>query len=211
MPNPLTARTETALIYDAVKLLALSLQELDQSKSIEITPINCENEIPWTHGSSLVNYMRPTSFNGVTGLVSFDQTGCRTGIVMSVMTITEFGLSKIATWSEGKGLQTTDDFYSHYIMLSMKDKDLIVTTVLNEPFTMLRDSADKKDGNEQFEGYGIDLVEELSKILQFKYTFQLVKDKAYGVKDKNGEWNGMIGEVLRGEAGKLVNKSYGIS
>lgn len=198
----MTARTETALIYDAVKLLALALQGLDESKSIEITPINCENEVPWTHGSSLVNYMRPISFHGVTGLVSFDPNGLRTGIVMSVMTITETGLSTIATWSEEKGLTATDEFYSHYVMLSMKNKDLIVTTVLNEPFTMLRDSADKKDGNEQFEGYGIDLVEELSKILQFKYTFVLVKDKAYGVKNEKNEWNGMIGEVLRGDAGK---------
>ena len=189
-------------MYDAVKLLALGLRELDQSKSIEIIkPIKCENKSAWTHGSSLMNYMRQISFQGVTGNVSFNRAGLRNDVVMSVMTITENGLSKIATWSEANGLKTTDAFFAHYVMLSMRNKDLVVTTVLNEPFCMLRDSADTKVGNDQFEGYGIDLVEELSKILQFKYTFRLVKDKAYGM--KNGtEWNGMIGEVLRGEAGE---------
>lgn len=58
-------QTETALIYDAVKLLATALQDLDQSRSIDVTPISCENGIPWMHGSSLINYMRPITFQGV--------------------------------------------------------------------------------------------------------------------------------------------------
>lgn len=92
----------------------------------------------------------------------------------------------------------------HYVALAIQNKTLIVTTVLNEPYTMLREAADKKSGNEQFEGYGVDLVEELSKILQFKYKFQLVKDRAYGVKNDKGEWNGMIGEVMRADADMAI-------
>ena len=205
IPDPLTVTTETALLFDSVKLLALGLQELDQSQAIDtITPLSCDNEVPWTHGSSLLNYIRPISFKGATGLVSFDQKGFRTGSVLSVMTIKEHGLTKIATWSEEKGLVRDEDFAKHYSSISMKNLQLVITTVLNEPYTMLRDSAERKEGNDRFEGYGIDLIEELSKILQFKYTFQLVKDKAYGVKNKNGEWNGMIGEILRGEADLAV-------
>ena len=200
IPHPLTVKTQTALIYDAVKLFSLGLQELDQSQSIEINPINCESEDAWSHGSSVLNYMRPISFKGTTGVVSFDEKGFRTSLSMNIMSITEAGLINMGTWSEEKGMKMTAEFESHYIKAAMENKTLIVTTVLNEPYTMLRDSADKKDGNEQFEGYGIDLVNELSKILHFKYTFKLVKDKAYGVKNKDGEWNGMIGEVMRGEA-----------
>lgn len=206
LPDPTTITTDTALIFDAVKLLSLALQELDASQSIEVTPVKCENEIPWTHGSSLINYMRPISFKGITGLVSFDQRqGYRNSLVMSVMTVTEAGLEKVGTWMEDKGLvNISDKFISHYIKLALKNKTLVVTTVLNEPYTMLKESADKKDGNAQFEGFGIDLVEEISKILQFKYTFQLVKDRAYGVKNAKGEWNGMIGEVMRAEADMAV-------
>lgn len=205
VPDPLSVTTETALLFDSVKLLALGLQELDQSQSIDtITPLNCDNEIPWTHGSSLLNYIRPISFKGATGLVSFDQKGFRSGSILSVMTIKEEGLMKIATWSEEKGLIHDEAFNKHYLSVSMKNLQLTITTVLNEPYTMLRDSAERKEGNDRFEGYGIDLIDELSKILQFKYTFQLVKDKAYGVKNQNGEWNGMIGEIMRGEADLAV-------
>src|SRR5205807_1629972 len=45
---------------------------------------------------------------------------------------------------------------------------------------------------------------EISKILEFKYVFQIVKDRAYGAKNAKGEWNGMIGEVMRGEADMAV-------
>lgn len=55
-------------------------------------------------------------------------------------------------------------------------------------------------GNDQFEGYTVDLVEELSKLLNFKYKFKLVDDGAYGIKNEKGEWNGMIGELIRNEA-----------
>ena len=197
-------KTETALIYDAVKLLATALQDLDQSQSVDVSPISCENGTPWPHGSSLINYMRPITFRGITGLVGFDQLGFRSSFSLDVMTISETGLQKIGVWSEEKGLNISENWMRHYLTLAIKNKTLIVTTVLNEPYTMLRDSADKKSGNEQFEGYGIDLVEELSKILQFKYKFQLVKDTKYGVKNDKGEWNGMIGEVMRAEADMAI-------
>ena len=56
---------------------------------------------------------------------------------------------------------------------------------------MVKDSSSTKIGNDQFEGFSIDLIQELSKILHFKYEFRLVKDRAYGRPDKNGTWNGM--------------------
>jgi len=50
----------------------------------------------------------------------------------------------------------------------------------------------------QLEGYCMDLLSELSKKLGFKYSVHLVKDNNYGRQDDNGDWNGMIGEVVRG-------------
>lgn len=66
---------------------------------------------------------------------------------------------------------------------------------------MLKGSAREKSQNERYEGYAIDLIDELSKILHFKYIFREVKDEAYGtLNETTGEWNGMIGELIRGEA-----------
>lgn len=52
----------------------------------------------------------------------------------------------------------------------------------------------------QLEGFCMDLLSELSKKIGFKYRVQLVKDGSYGRLDESGNWNGMIGEVVRGEA-----------
>ena len=56
---------------------------------------------------------------------------------------------------------------------------------------------DSRQGNDQYEGYCVDLLEEVSKVVGFNYTIQLVKDNKYGSKMEDGSWNGMIGELTR--------------
>ena len=53
-------------------------------------------------------------------------------------------------------------------------------------------------GNDRFEGYCIDLMNEIAKRLQFKYVIRLVEDRAYGRRNEKGEWNGMIRELIDG-------------
>jgi len=49
----------------------------------------------------------------------------------------------------------------------------------------------------RFEGYCIDLIEQISKELGFKYTFELVPDNKYGNYDeKIKSWNGLIKRLL---------------
>lgn len=43
------------LIYDALKLLVIALKDLN---TFDVKPIICEDEDPWIHGSSVINYMR---------------------------------------------------------------------------------------------------------------------------------------------------------
>lgn len=58
---------------------------------------------------------------------------------------------------------------------------------------MLKDSATQLTGNDRFEGLGIDIINELSLMLGFKYEFRLQEDKNYGgIDKKTGEWTGMI-------------------
>lgn len=45
---------------------------------------------------------------------------------------------------------------------------------------MRKDSAEKLTGNDQFEGYGVDLIYEISRLLGFNYTLRLVPDGRYG-------------------------------
>ena len=62
---------------------------------------------------------------------------------------------------------------------------------------MLVKDSEQKTGNDRYEGYNMDLIKEISKILGFNYTIRIVEDGNYGSYDKKTEtWNGMIGELL---------------
>lgn len=115
---------------------------------------------------------------------------------------------QIGNWQEGpdseKRLNINHVWDDHYSSSALQNKTLIITTVINKPYTMDKDSPFKRIGNDRYEGYAIDLIAELAKLLHFKYEFRLVKDGAYGRPDKNGSWNGMMGELIRGEADLAV-------
>ncbi|XP_063001599.1 probable glutamate receptor [Elgaria multicarinata webbii] len=73
---------------------------------------------------------------------------------------------------------------------------MYVTTILEDPYVMARGT--------ELEGYCIDLLEKLSQMLHFKYKVGVVKDGKYGTLSPNGNWTGMIGEVVRKEADLAV-------
>lgn len=53
------------------------------------------------------------------------------------------------------------------------------------------------EGNDRFEGYSVDLIDSISKILGFKYVFELAPDNAIGAYDKETKkWNGLIKLLL---------------
>jgi hypothetical protein len=61
---------------------------------------------------------------------------------------------------------------------------------------MLKKSSGNKaeKGNEKYEGFVVDLAREIAAIVGFNYT--IVPTNAHGSVDKNGQWNGMIKELL---------------
>ena len=60
----------------------------------------------------------------------------------------------------------------------------------NEPYITI-----KSDG--KYEGFCIDLLDEISKLAGFNYNLHLVPDGKYGVHLGNGVYDGMIGEIQR--------------
>ena len=64
---------------------------------------------------------------------------------------------------------------------------------------MMRETTDgtQLEGNDRFKGYCIDLLKEIADDIGFEYQIHLVKDGNYGA-EKDGEWNGMIGELIKG-------------
>lgn len=66
---------------------------------------------------------------------------------------------------------------------------------------MLKENHQSLEGNDKYEGYCIDLLKEISKILGFKFQIKLVGDRKYGEKNDQGDWNGMIKELIDGVGG----------
>lgn len=198
----------TALIHDAANLLVSGIRELDRVQSIDIQSLSCDNTgETWQYGSSIINYMRSMSFDGITGKVSFDQSGRRSGITFDVIALSEHGLEYIGKWRENANVSLDFDpvkFNRFYVAETDAIDTLVVTTKRTQPYFMLKQTSNKQEGNDQYEGYAVDLIHELSRIVGFKYRFKEVDDGKYGVKElhPNGTvfWNGLIGEILSGKA-----------
>lgn len=79
---------------------------------------------------------------------------------------------------------------------------------------MLKESSKMLAGNDRFEGFVVDVIDEVSKLSGFKYTLQIVADSNYGsLNPETGEWNGVIRE-LQDEVlflFKIIFKSQSIS
>jgi hypothetical protein len=84
-------------------------------------------------------------------------------------------------------------------------KKLRVTTILENPYVMLKKNHHKFTGNDRFEGYCVQMLAEIGKIVNFTYEINLVKDGKYGAQDREtGVWSGMVGELIRKEADLAV-------
>lgn len=64
---------------------------------------------------------------------------------------------------------------------------------------MLTESSSIMTGNARYEGFAIDIIHEMSKILGFNYTFEVQTDNVYGELNQiTGQWNGMLGKIIAG-------------
>ncbi|GBP84886.1 Glutamate receptor ionotropic, kainate 2 [Eumeta japonica] len=202
-PSGAKRETETALMYDAVHLFAKALHDLDTSQQIDIRPLSCESEDTWPHGYSLINYMKIVEMKGLTGVIKFDHQGFRSDFTLDIIELTRDGLYKTGTWNSSEGVNYTRSYGENqrHIVEILQNKTLIVTTILSAPYCMRKEASEKLTGNAQFEGYAIDLIHEISKILGFNYTFKLAPDGRYGSYNRETrEWDGMIRELLEQRA-----------
>lgn len=51
-------------------------------------------------------------------------------------------------------------------------------------------------GNDKFEGFCIDLLKTVADSLGFQYELYLVPDAKFGAADGDGNWNGLVRELM---------------
>ncbi|KAK8767268.1 hypothetical protein V5799_005943 [Amblyomma americanum] len=170
---PRKLSTDAAMLYDAVKLFALSL-------------------IEWNGGKDAV-VMKKMKFDGLTGIVRLDNKGVRSDFKLYVTELGLDGLEEIGTWAPSTGLNITQDEDEDG---DDEDEVLKVVIVPVSPFVMV----EEKDGETKYSGFCVDLLNKLSKELDFTYELYVAPDGSRGVQNESGHWNGMMGEVISGKA-----------
>lgn len=64
------------------------------------------------------------------------------------------------------------------------------------PYVMRKDNYQDFQGNDQYEGFCVDMLREVADILKFSFKIKLVDDGLYGAPEPNGSWTGMVGELI---------------
>lgn len=193
-------QVKTALLIDAVLLFS---QALDNIGHFDAMPLFCNSSDNWIHGETAFNYMKTETKTGLTGFIQFDNIGVRSDFDLELIELKEGGITTIGTWNSRDGLNISrivpevDEIDKE----NLRNRSFIVIIALTPPYAMLKESKVKLDGNDRFEGFGIDLIAELANLEGFNFTFIVRLDKQNGdVNNATGRWTGLIGDVIDGVA-----------
>uniref|UniRef100_A0A6P7GEM7 Glutamate receptor ionotropic, kainate 4-like n=1 Tax=Diabrotica virgifera virgifera TaxID=50390 RepID=A0A6P7GEM7_DIAVI len=194
---------ETALILDSVSVFLQTL------KALEVTQgqyLSCDNTDGWVYGLNIINTLQMGSYEGITGIIEFGQDRFRNAFELSIYQIRGAMLER-GTWNTTVGLSEDvvlefEDDEEEQEGLELEDRNVNVLITLTKPYAQLKEQKEgthRLSGNDRYEGYAIDLIEEISKILGFQYTFNVRNDNQHGHFDSlSGKWTGMIADVIDG-------------
>ncbi|XP_045929740.1 glutamate receptor ionotropic, kainate 4 isoform X3 [Micropterus dolomieu] len=194
----------SALLFDAVYAVVAAVQELNRSQNVGATQLSCKSSKIWEHGTSLMNYLRMVELDGLTGHIEFNSKGQRSNYALRIMQNSKDGLRQIGLWHSEDGLSMEKKLPSINVTDTLFNTTLTITTILENPYVMLRPNHQELEGNDRYEGFCVDMLKELADILKFKYRIRLVGDRLYGVPGANGTWTGMVGELISRKADLAV-------
>uniref|UniRef100_A0A8C1J118 Glutamate receptor n=1 Tax=Cyprinus carpio TaxID=7962 RepID=A0A8C1J118_CYPCA len=185
-------RYTSSLTYDGVLVMAeafrnLRRQKIDISRRGNAGDCLANPAAPWNQGIDMERTLKQVRIQGLTGNIQFDHYGRRVNYTMDVFELKSNGPRK-------NELSMGNDS-------AMENRTVIVTTIMEGPYVMLKKNWEMYEGNDQFEGYCVDLASEIAKHIGIKYKISIVPDGKYGARDPETKiWNGMVGELVYGKA-----------
>ncbi|RCN42515.1 ligand-binding protein, receptor family, partial [Ancylostoma caninum] len=213
----MTNMIEAIFTFDAIYTFANTFTDVSATMMLDDLPLTtCRKPTRsarrYQHGRTLIDAMMVNNLRGLTGdLRRLNGNPAKSNYSMRIQLLGYSGkLEDIGFWEPAtevhvnmsgdsreqlrKNVQVSDELKPHFR----------VTTIMERPYVMLKKNHYELYANSKFEGFCIDLLAELSKDLGFTYSIHAVKDGKYGNDYGNGSWDGMIGEILRGEAEMAV-------
>ncbi|KAM7421160.1 hypothetical protein PAMA_015358 [Pampus argenteus] len=168
----------SALMFDAVHVVVGAVRELNRSQEIGVKPLSCTSPQIWQHGTSLMNYLRMVEYDGLTGRVEFNSKGQRTNYTLRILEKHRGGHKEIGIWYSNNTLAMNSTSLDINVSETLANKTLIVTTILENPYVMRKDNYQDFQGNDQYEGFCVDMLRELADILKFSFKIKLKADLA---------------------------------
>eukprot|EP00795_Rhopilema_esculentum_P009215 gene9215-16892_t len=214
-------------LYDAFNLvLNASVQFSKIEKFLEIKARDrdrvdknfCPSKEEHDYGMELLQIAKKITFHGRTGNVRFLKSGYRDVSDLEATEIKEGGnIEKLGIWSSQckkmiwnpnakddrklveSGCRVIEESSGKHTDFQPQNTHLRVVTSEGPPF-IFYDPAKSQLGNEAFQGFCKDLIDKLSKDLNFTYQMYIVTPGNYGGSSSNGTSNGMIRDLIRKDA-----------
>uniref|UniRef100_A0A3Q3IYF6 Glutamate receptor n=1 Tax=Monopterus albus TaxID=43700 RepID=A0A3Q3IYF6_MONAL len=195
----------SALTHDAILVIAeafryLRRQRVDVSRRGSAGDCLANPAVPWSQGIDIERALKTVQVQGMTGNIQFDNYGRRTNYTIDVYEMKTGGPRKIGYWNE----------YTRFVNImdpqvsndsSVENRTIVVTTIMEAPYVMIKKNYMHLEGNDRYEGYCVDLASEIAKHVGIKYKLSIVMDGKYGARDPDTKtWNGMVGELVYGRA-----------
>ncbi|KAI8478410.1 Glutamate receptor ionotropic, delta-1, partial [Branchiostoma belcheri] len=193
-----------AYMYDAVLHISRAVYALFLDRQwIGPNKLRCSIDVsvPWPGGPPLMETLRKVRTPGVLGKSGFDDTGYNINSQMQVLrlekVVNKTRVEVAGMWDPVTRLNTTArTLPAGTPRVDIRNKTFRVVTLEEEPFVFKR----MTPVGVRWEGFAMDMLTELSKLLGFKYKLYEVQDKKYGSPQEDGTWSGMIGDVMQGKA-----------
>uniref|UniRef100_A0A8C5AAF2 Glutamate receptor n=1 Tax=Gadus morhua TaxID=8049 RepID=A0A8C5AAF2_GADMO len=197
----------SSLTYDGVLVMSeafrnLRRQKIDISRRGNAGDCLANPAAPWNQGIDMERTLKQVRIQGMTGNIQFDHFGRRVNYTMDVFELKSNGPRKIGYWNDiDKLVLVQNENPLSNDSSAMENRTVVVTTIMEGPYVMLKKNWEMYEGNDQFEGYCVDLAQEIAKHIGIKYKISIVPDGKYGARDPETKiWNGMVGELVYGKA-----------
>ncbi|CAH1104228.1 unnamed protein product [Psylliodes chrysocephalus] len=202
--DPLSIKTETVLFHDAVLLLTDTVNAMSIKPGINISPLSCNGTETSQDGFTLRKYMLiNTPSMTLSGPLKFNDEGGR--IDFNIHVVDNIDDTVIATsYAANNSLVLHRDYNQTMdaAVLNLQKITVIVSSRIGEPYLMHRQASYEGEiltGNNRYEGYSMDLIAGIAKIIGFNFQFEITEK--YGNYDPaERRWNGLIGEILEKRA-----------
>ncbi|GFO15988.1 glutamate receptor 8 [Plakobranchus ocellatus] len=197
---------EDALTSDALQHLYSSYSNVTASAALTNTSLTSDEMT-----SAMIDAMQKSQEFGHTGLLTFDDNRQRTELILSLTAVLgDISYSRGIWFSHPPALVPLLNLNTAVFPISpsapfpLQGRVLKVVAILEAPFVMLKKDQEGKKGNDRFYGYSVDLLDEIAQMLDFEYELYLVQDGKFGREQTSGKWNGVVGELIAGNASLSV-------